>query len=229
MSDKRFFNLAIPAPARLALMRAAFENHAKKYPHCPEHAKPRTWRDIRAYTLGTWRAAFIAGLHQGRDIKNPIWYTHDGKQFRNEREAHKILDRLGHTGWFTDVHEYETACGIIANLPHGRFIAGYTLSDSGERVYYPQVFTDEREAAYMSDEHARVYAENAREYSEKYEAARELELEIEEKRGELCKLFEIRNIKGKHWWEHPRELIRELIEEIREMQETLKNEYSGVY
>lgn len=148
--------LTIGARARLAM----FKREASQ----PNWARPMTWRDVRFAKLTSH-----TGLDQGFDGEGractPVWYTHDGAEFRNERFCDEVEGtRIGHRGWFTDDCEDETVRGIVASLPHGRFIAGYLLSMNDERVYFPEVHTDESDAARMADEHARVIAESERDY-----------------------------------------------------------------
>lgn len=226
MSDKRYFDLTIPAPKRLAMMRAAFENHAKRYPHCPEYAKPSSWRAIRAYTFSSWRAAFCDGLNAGFNDGSPVWYSHGGEQFKREQFAD-----VDHNGWYTN-EEGETARdgsglarGIVVNLSHGRFIAGYWWGDNGERVYFPEIFTDESEAARHADYLAERFAENARDDNAKYNEARRLEDESEEKRERLAECLALARINHKR--EAMREEARELIARIREIRETLKSDFSA--
>ena len=52
----------------------------------------------------------------------------------------------------------------MARLTHGRWIAGYTWSLNDERVYFPHVYDDERDAAIAADEEARIFAERESEY-----------------------------------------------------------------
>lgn len=223
MSDQRYFDLTIPAPRRLALMRQAFANHATKYPHCPEHVKPKTWRDVRAYTLNSWRAAFCAGLNPGFNGDTPVWYSHnDGPQFRDERLATDILGS-DHTGYYTDTDYSETARGIVARLTHGRFIAGYEWSSNGERVYFAEVFDDEREAARSADRQAEIFADQSREDSAKYYAARDLETSIEDA---LHRLRECMALRHKKCMTYVRDEITEICATIRECRETLRTEYS---
>lgn len=225
MSDKRYFDLTIPAPKRLAMMRAAFENHAKRYPHCPEYAKPADWRAIRAYTFKSWRAAFCDGLNAGFNDKTPVWYSHGGEQFTREQFV-----KTDHNGWYTN--EYgETARdgsglarGIIVALSHGRFIAGYWWGDNGERVYFPEIFTDESEAARYADSYAERFADDAREDNAKWNEARRLEDKNEEARERLAECLKLARINHKR--EEMREEARELIASIRKNRETLKTEYA---
>lgn len=193
MSDLRYFDLSIKAPHRLAMMRRDFESHLKRYPHCPEHAKPATWRDVRRYTLGSYRAAFCAGLNPGFNGegvgRSQVWYSHSGANFRDETAIHERRDvwNARHTGYYTDVDGSATAWGIVARLTHGRFIAGYEWGETGERVYFPEVYDDESEACRAADGHAERFADDCRADSYKAQEAWKLESEREDKaRGLLA-------------------------------------------
>lgn len=219
MSDTmRYFDLTKPAPARLAMMRAAFAGHAKKYPHCPEHAKPKSWRDIRGTNYKSV-SAYCGALSQGFDgtdkYKTPIWYSHTGEQFRDERFCDDVA-RIGHTGWFTDTFRDEKARGIVARIPHGRFIAGYHWSSNGERVYSPEVYDDETEAARAADSHAESFAEAAREDNERFVAMQDAENETEEKEREFKLAYMARHVSAEH-----AELAREALEELRSARDVL--------
>lgn len=183
MSNIRFFDLSIPAPKRLQMMRSDLATHAARFPYCPEYIKPKTWRDVRAYRLDNWAGAFGV-LSGGRDV----WYSHLGEYFRDERDAPSIA-RSTALGWYTDEDGCETAVGIVARLPHGRFLAGYRWTANDERVYFPGVFDDERDAALMADEHARVFAEHARD-AELEDREREREesdrQEVEDRESDLA-------------------------------------------
>lgn len=223
----RYFDLRTPAPVRLAMMRAAFANHAKRYPHCPEYAKPKSWRDIRGTTHKSVAAYCCAGLNQGFNGKGftrvPVWYGHGGAQFRDERFAHECEDGPDHTGWYTQADGATSrdgsglARGIVGRLPHGRFIAGYWWGDNGERVYFADVYDDEREAARMADEHARVFAEDAREDNERFEAMREAEESEESARVAARLAVMARNVSLDH-----RNIACQLLTELREARETLR-------
>lgn len=217
----RYFDLSTPAPKRLQMMREAFANHAAKYPHCPEWAKPKTWRDIRG-TTHKGVHAYTGGLSQGLNDGNPVYYTHTGPQFRNERFADEI-DNSQDRGWYTDTDRNELARGIVGRLTHGRCIAGYHWSSNGERVYFPEVFTDTDDAAQAANEHARVFAEAAFEDSERFDAARELE---EENETALQRLRECLVLRHKACMRYVRDEISELIDGIREKRETLRTDYA---
>ena len=213
MADARYFDLTIPAPRRLAMMREAFAKHPQRFPQCPEQYKPADWRAIRGWTHKTWQSAF-ATLDQGKQGNTPIWYTHAGPEFRDEREAHDILRSIGHTGWFTDADATETAVGIVARIPHGRFLAGYFWHANGERVYFPDVYDDEREAARAADGHAERFAEDSREDSERFNAMQDAEDKCTDALREVHRAFALRH--------HPAggmSEARDAIEALREARE----------
>ena len=210
----RYFDLTKPAPVRLAMLRAAFAGQAKKYPHCTEHAKPKSWRDIRGTNYKSV-AAYCGALSQGFDgtdkYKTQIWYSHTGEQFRNERYADEIPEAyIRHTGWFTDTDGSEKARGIVGRIPHNRYIAGYHWSSNNERVYFPEVYDDETEAARAADSHAEAFAESAREDSERFDAMQDAERETEEKERTFKLAFMARHVSAEH-----AELAREALEELR--------------
>ena len=214
----RYFDLTKPAPVRLAMLREAFADHAKKYPRCPEHAKPKSWRDIRGTTYKDV-AAYCGALSQGFEgednYKTPLWYCHTGEQFRNERFCDDVA-RMDHTGWFTATEGREKARGIVGRLPHNRYIVGYHWSSNGERVYFPEVYDDETEAARAADSHAESFAESAREDSERFDAMQDAERETEEKEREFKLAFMARHVSPEH-----AELAREALEELRSARDVL--------
>jgi hypothetical protein len=211
MARAEYFNLSIPAPRRLAMMRADFAGHAAKYPHCPEHVKPSTWRDVRRWGLHNWQSAFVA-LSAGAGQ----WYSHTGPEFRNEVDAYEVTDERDR-GYYTDVDCHDTAIGIVASLTHGRFIAGYRWTSNDERIYFPQIFDDRGDAARMADEHARVFAESARDDSERYEAMTLAELDLETQTEELRKSIALRHRAKFGGFER----VRTYVEKLRQARETL--------
>lgn len=216
----RYFDLTKPAPVRLAMLRAAFSAHAAKYPYCPEHAKPKSWRDIRG-TNHKSVYAYCGTLSQGFNgtdkYKTPIWYCHTGEQFRGERYADDIAGAcIRHTGYYTHTDCQEKARGIVARLPHGRFIAGYEWSCNGERVYFPDVHDDEYDAARAADSHAEYFADTAREDNERFDAMQDAENEAEEKQKEFKLAYMARHVSAEHL-----ELAREALEELRSARDVL--------
>lgn len=223
----RYFDLTIPAPKRLAMMREAVATYASKYPNYPDTYKPKTWRDIRRTThksIAAYTGALSQGFNGTDNHKTPVWYCHTGEQFRHEKFAKEFANRWDQfPGYYTDVHASETTQGIVAMLPHGRFIAGYHWDANGERVYFPEVFDDEYTAASAADSHAESFADSCREDSEQYEAARELETTIKDSLRRLAECVALRN---KKCMAYVRNEISQLIEEIRDSRETLRTEYA---
>lgn len=217
MSTSRYFNLAIGAPARLAAMRKAFAEHSTRYPHCPDASKPARVLDIRGTTFDAVES-YCGALSQGVGQ----WHCHTGPQFRNERDAHEIVERLPR-GWYTDSECSDTAIGIVAGLPHGRFIAGYRWTSNDERVYFPELHDDESDAAHAANGHAELFAESAREDSEKYDTARDLEAQNEDA---LTRLRECLVLRHKACMVYVREEVADLCATIRNNRARLQNEFS---
>lgn len=217
--------------ARLAILREECA-HAKAT-NKPPSLTPADWRAARSWGFHNWRTAYMAGLHQGMNDNTPIWVSHGGEQFRGEKFAHECEGGPDHTGWFTMEHG-ETwrdgtglARGIVARLPHGRFIAGYWWGDNGERVYFPDIYTEESEAARAADSHAERFADSAREDNAKWNAARELESEIEEKQSRLCECFGLRN--HRKLGARMRDELRELVETLRGMRQRYETEFADYH
>lgn len=203
--------------ARMAILRMIAADSVNNYNESTRLA-PGDWRGARRWTMYGYESAYSNGLDQGfngrEGNKTPVWYSHGGEQFRNERDANDIVHSLDN-GWFTDSDQSETAIGIVASLPHGRFIAGYRWTSNDERVYFPDVHDDENDAARMADEHARVFAESAREDSERFDAMQNAE-EVTYVCARLRKYLPARNVTVTL-----REEVRSIIEELRDARNTL--------
>lgn len=209
----RYLRLSIGAPARLKALRTA------------SPAAPMT---ARAWTLRNYESAYAA-MGQGRQADgSPVWTTHTGPYFRHERDAGTILDDAGACygelqGYWTDTRQDGFARGIVASLPHGRFLAGYEWTDNGERVWFGGTFTDECDAAKRADEHARVFSKSALEDSINYDRARDLEDSIE---TNLQRLRECIALRHRACMAYVRLEARTLIEHIREERARLAHDYS---
>lgn len=163
----KHLDLSIGARARLATLRAA---------------SPADWRAARKYGLGAWARA-AGELSHGHNGNVPVWYAHTGPQFRGEQFADECRDAprhvRGNRGWYVDDGCSDVMRGMVARLPHGRFMVAYYSSGNGERVYLPEVHDCERDAAISADEEARVVAEHEREYHARWCAAEDLRDTIE--------------------------------------------------
>lgn len=206
----KYLNLKLGAKSRLQNLR---------------NANPADWRKAREYTLNNWASAH-AELSQGSNGKKSVWYCHTGPQFRNEIYADQLEgSRIEHEGWYADDDCNEKVRGIVAKLSHGRYLAGYKLSDSGERVYFDQVFLDNEDASIHADHEAEKCAEIARDDSEKFHAALTLETKIEDSFARLRECLILRNYACMG---HVRSEILRLISTIRESRERLSTEFAGV-
>lgn len=202
------------AYARMAILRmmAIQQNNTR-----PD-SMAQDWRGARAWNFKNGESAHGV-LSQGMNGRDPVWSQHGGEYFRNERDAADIA-LLSHTGWYSNTDLSEKVVGIVASLPHGRFIAGYRWTSNGERCYYGHIFDNESDAAHMADEHARVYADACMEDSERFDQMQNLESEIESKLEELRDAIALRNHRrGSH------AEVSDLIEEVREMRETLETDF----
>lgn len=66
-----------------------------------------------------------------------------------------------HTYWSD---EFTSFRGLVLRLPHGRFLAGWTMGERMASAVESQLFDDEHEAAMHADECARVAAEHEADY-----------------------------------------------------------------
>lgn len=208
MSHKpHYLELSIGAPARLASLK-------RKY--------GENWRNGRHWGFKNWESAYCV-LSEGKNQ----WYSHVNPNFRNERKAHEVLSHMRYTGWFSDADAEETICGMVASLPHGKFLAGYYQSMNGEVVWLNEIHDDAEDAARSGDGEAESLAEKEREYSERWREARGIaEDQIPEKikRRTECLLLARIN--------HDREGMREeacnLKSEIKDLQYELSHDYKDI-
>ena len=215
-----------------ALKNIVTESTAGNRP--PSH-RVADWRAARVETFATLTAPLDQGynvteqwaLGKKSEKRTPVWYSHAGPQFRNECDAHEVQDmRMDHTGWFCDEDCDNMAIGIVGQLSHGRYVAGYRCTMNDERVYFGTVYTDAKEAATAGDEAARIYAEREQEYNARYNAAHRINDDIEEAKTDAARLIALRH--------HPklgasaRDSLECIFESIRDKRAELKNDYSDI-
>lgn len=209
---------------RLMRLKDRTTAHNQNRPPSTQYA---SWRDARSWGFHNWASAYAA-FSAGQQNGVPVWVTHCGEYFRDERFADECEGGPGHRGWYTnaDCATYRDgsgkARGIVARLPHGRFIAGYWWGDNGERVYFPEVFTDESDAARMADSHAESWADICREDSERYDAMCEAENKVEEKLYKLQESFALRHKSRFGGFDRVRDSIEELREARKELAEATR-------
>lgn len=76
--------------------------------------------------------------------------------------AHRTIR---HKGWYCDENQLDTIRGIVVLLPHGRYLAGWTMGEGMiSAVCCDTIYDDELRAALDSDTIAEREAEQAREY-----------------------------------------------------------------
>jgi hypothetical protein len=131
-------------------------------------------RDLRKHCGGYYspEPRPISGSHPG----GSFYLGSDFEPGRYIKRADEII-RLNHTGWFIDDFQDQTMFGIVIFLPHGRFLAGWSMGEGMGSSYDGEIYTDAEEAARAADSLAENAAECEREYQEE-EAAR---LEDEER------------------------------------------------
>lgn len=207
--------LNIGARARLAMFKR--EASGKNW------ARPMTWRDVRFATLKK-----NSGLMHGGTDKEPIWYTHDALPLGRVEDSHDVLIKIGFSnpdlGYWTDIDCFDTAKGIIVYLPHGRMLAGYCWSSNGESVIYPEIYTEEKEAALQAQRCAERFAEIAREDSYKYRQASDLQQAIEDA---LIRLRECLVLRHKACMNYVRDEIHDLCESIKRDRARLADDYAN--
>ena len=209
-----YLNLKIGAARRLGFLRSAAKRHNEKFPS----GRAATWRTVRYATL-----THPGGLNPGMNGNTPIWYTHGGAAFRREKYADECYQGIRHEGWLTDVDCMQKARGIVVRLPHGKLIAGYEWTDNAERVYFPEVFDSETEAARRADSHAESFAADCLEHDAKCHEAQKLQTEAEDMAQHLAEKLALRNDPR---FPDAREEARELLAELRELRQRLHNEFA---
>lgn len=214
MSDLRYFNLSIPAPKRLALMRKVNPD----------------WRKARHWTLTNYAAAFglsSRGYNERNGKRIPVLYSFDKNSIpvRSIRFCDDVA-RIDHKGWYVD----DDGCrgvvrGIVADLPHGRFLSGYVESDNDSYVLFTEdIFDNADDAARDADSEAEFYSEQCRELNARFDAMTQAESLVESKESELCAAWEDYRAAWSAYLENPqhanaairaRNWVKELICDLR--------------
>jgi hypothetical protein len=189
----------------------------------------KDWREARDYGAHNWAASYgelSEGYNEEHGTRVPLWTTFTGPKFRDEKFCDESdAYRVTHTGWFTNDDCDEKARGIIGRLSHNRFVAGYEFSMNGERVYFADVYSEERDAVISADHHAERFADIEREYNARWRAARALEDKNESAFQRLRECLALRN---NACFASLRDEARELMETIRANRLTLATDYKDV-
>jgi len=124
----------------------------------------------------------------------PLDGKHPGKGFYLESDNPSRWEwadevdgaRIDHTGWFCDDYQSETIRGIVVRLPHGRYLAGWSMGEGMASEVGGTLYTDETEAARAADSEAEAAAERERDYQEEQRRLQdEEEAEAERAEAEL--------------------------------------------
>lgn len=93
------------------------------------------------------------------------FYLNDaGQPFERWVWCDDINPGIRETGWFCDAHGDQTIRGIVAQLPHGRFLAGWAMGEGMAAEVDSDVYTCPLEAARAANDAAERAAEREREY-----------------------------------------------------------------
>lgn len=218
-----YLDLSIGAKRRLNHLKQYAQRHNEKHGINHRTGKPMTWRDCRYSGFHNARSNQCQ-LSPGFNGETPIWYCHTGPYFNREQWADELLG-LRNTGYYADVDCCNTVRGIVVLLPHGRCLAGYYVSDNGERVYYGEVYDDKEQAAREANHYAERYAELEREHSECFHEASRLQNQLDETMARIRECLVMRN---NPCFDYVRGEIHDLVEKVRDMRETLARDYADV-
>lgn len=187
----------------------------------------KDWRQCRSVITGG--RDFVSGSNTdtyGKEI--PVYFTFSEESIPcySVEFADKAYKGINHRGWFADDEQVQgTVRGIVCRIDGRKWLVGYYWSDNGEYVIRAdEVYDNLEDAAQAADSFAEDYAEICREDNAKFQAARLLEDEIEEKKTRLQECIALRNHPKMN---HIRAEIPDLIESIRNARETLRTDYAN--
>ena len=92
-----------------------------------------------------------------------------GQPFARWKWADDVV-KLRHTGWFCDEYQDSKIRGIVAILPHNRFLAGWSMGEGMASEVDGAIYDTPEDAAHAADSMAEYAAEREREYQEAQEA-----------------------------------------------------------
>lgn len=78
--------------------------------------------------------------------------------------------RINHGGWYCDDTCTDTIRGIVAILPHGRFLAGWSMGEHMASSVDGFIYSTIEDAAHAADSMAQSAADREREYRETFDA-----------------------------------------------------------
>lgn len=121
-----------------------------------------------------WASRKVVGEYRHAPTPNSIrgrgfYLDSDGQPFTRWKWADDVV-KLRHTGYFCDFHGDQSIRGIVAILPHNRFLAGWSMGEGMSSGVDGAIYDTPEDAAYAADSMAEYAAEREREYQEAQEA-----------------------------------------------------------
>jgi hypothetical protein len=199
------------SPHRLQIFRA---EAAKLGNMSHRRLLPTTWRTARYSKLSGDHGAACMGRNDNRPVITA--FSESALPMRWVKNADDMI-HLKHRGWFTDIEGLESTRGIVAALPHGKFLAGYVWKVNDEHVLFLDIHDTPEDAAHAANRHAKRFAEYTREDAERFEAMILAEFDVEEKTPALQRALLLR----KHSHLGGRDRARDAVDALRKARETL--------
>lgn len=194
-----FDNLQAGAPARLRHYKAEARRiaHNLACREAQQRGEPspaladmpadrwREWRYITPHGMG-FNAPYGGGAIARSEMHGRKVIHADTGYLDHLREPDPgDMPRGFPTEYYSDAHCSETIGGRVAALPGGRFVAWVKWSDADGITMLARPFDDAEDAAQEAEALAGKLAEDEREYSEKWNRARELQDDNDAARAEL--------------------------------------------
>lgn len=119
----------------------------------------REKKEQRKYTGGYYHAPTPNANGRG-------FYLGDaGQPFARWKWCDDVARSINHTGWFCDeYYDGSKIRGIVVYLPHGRFLAGWSMGEGMASSVDADLYDDETSAAHAADSIAENAAEKEREF-----------------------------------------------------------------
>ena len=121
----------------------------------------RKKKEQRRYTYGYYHAPKPNASGKG------FYLDSDNQPFTRWKWCDDVEQSIRHTGWFCDEHgDGSKIRGLVVYLPHGRFMAGWSMGEGMASSVEEDIYDDAISAAYAADSIAENAAEKEREYQE---------------------------------------------------------------
>lgn len=211
-APNRFNTLAGGSRRRLETYRRNLADSLKTIRGCRTPEAAEAFIASAGYTSAlNHRGAWMGDAHgigeqlqraaaEGRDTVCAPWGLVDG--WRDVGDTDDVISTVRHRGWYSDAEASEKYRGHVWQLPardgSPQYVAGYVEDMGGKDGTRASgyvvlecargslvTYDDKEDAARAGDELARIEAEKAREYSERWQAARRHDDERDEARNKM--------------------------------------------